>query len=156
MATPNATSTPPDAVIDPAASLKQALVLLKTRNDTSRFVGLALLRSLLDNHDELRNDPETISECWAALSPKFLDRLLRSSESPGKISQTEARAMVDLAVAVIHSFTVLMADSASYDKVLIGRTDALMAALVSRWVQLFPLGCSILGFRQIRGILEKV
>jgi hypothetical protein len=120
MATPTEKGSP--------AALDQTLALLEQRDDTSRFVGLALLKSLLDNHEELRNDPKVVSRCLAAASVTFLDRLLRSGEKGGR-SAEDARNMTDLAVSVIHTFTLLQQTSGGIDEKLIGRTAALVAAL---------------------------
>ncbi|SLM39367.1 hypothetical protein LPUS_09893 [Lasallia pustulata] len=115
--------------LDPPKGLQQALALLKARDDTSRFVGLALLKSILDNNVELQNDPKTVSECWAAIPTKFVDRLLRAGES-GKKSKEEAKSMVELAVAVIHTFVVLLPKTSHEDEKLLGRTEGLMSALI--------------------------
>ncbi len=116
---------------DNPAALDKTLVFLEQRDDTSRFVGLALLKSLLDNHEELRNNSGVVSRCLAAVSATFLDRLLRSGEK-GDRSAEDARNMADLAVSVIHTFTLLQQTSGGIDEKLIGRTAALVAAL-DRW-----------------------
>lgn len=92
---------------NPQAAVDQTLKLLKARDDTSRFVGLSLLRSLLDSNEQLRTDDENLLKCWNAISNKFLLRLLRTQETESK-SKDEARDMVELAVAVIHIFANLL------------------------------------------------
>ena len=125
-----AQSQPPPQ-LDPSKDLEQVLALLKAKDDTSRFVGLALLKSILDNSVELQKDPKIIAECWAAIPTKFLDRLLRAGDS-GKKSKEEAKSMVELAVAVIHAFVVLLPQTSHEDERLLGRTEGLMSALIKR------------------------
>ena len=121
----------PRPQLDPSKGLQQALALLKAKDDTSRFVGLALLKSILDNNAELQNDPKIISECWAAIPTKFVDRLLRAGESDKK-SKEESKSMAELAVAVIHTFVVLLPKTSQEDEKLLGRTEGLMSALIKR------------------------
>ncbi|KAE9970923.1 hypothetical protein BLS_004683 [Venturia inaequalis] len=92
---------------NPQAAVDQTLTLLKTKDDTSRFVGLSLLRSLLDSNEQLRTNDKNLLQCWNAISNKFLIRLLKTQETKSK-SKDEARNMVDLAVAVIHIFANLL------------------------------------------------
>ncbi|KAI9841020.1 MAG: hypothetical protein M1837_001050 [Sclerophora amabilis] len=131
MAGSSDTSTTPSASVEPnkTAALDQTLGLLRSKDDISRFVGLALLKSLLDSQEALRKDDATVGRCWAAISPKFLDRLLKATESE-KRSLNEAKHMVDLAVAVIHIFTILLPGSVNQDEKLISRTPCLVTALV--------------------------
>ena len=92
-------------------SLDKALALLQASDDTSRFVGLALLKSMLDNHIELRDSKETITRCWKGVPATFLDRLLKARPSE-KRSKEEAQNMIGLAVAVIHVFLTLLPQEA--------------------------------------------
>ncbi|KAI0480637.1 DUF1941-domain-containing protein [Xylariaceae sp. FL0804] len=87
--------------------------LLTTKDDTSRFVGLLLLRSLLDNSQDLRDDQAVVSQLWNSISPKFLDRLIRSVSKPPSEQQDQSKDMLELAVAVVRTFTGLTPD---YDK----------------------------------------
>ncbi|TID14627.1 DUF1941-domain-containing protein [Venturia nashicola] len=98
-----------DAVVNanPQAAVDQTLSLLKAKDDTSRFVGLSLLRSLLDSNERLRTNDENILKCWNAISNKFLVRLLKTQETESK-SKDEVKDMVGLAVAVIHIFANLL------------------------------------------------
>lgn len=121
----------PRPQLDASKGLEQALALLKAKDDTSRFVGLALLKSILDNNVEFQKDSKTIADCWAAIPTRFLDRLLRAGES-GKKSREEAKSMVELAVAVIHAFVVLLPKTSQEDERLLGRTEGLMSALTKR------------------------
>ncbi|CAG8972953.1 hypothetical protein HYALB_00001373 [Hymenoscyphus albidus] len=113
---------------DPAATFEKLKELLKTKNDTSRFVGLALLKSVLDN-GQLVKDPDRMHILWEALSPKFLDRLLRAQEND-KVSNAEAKDMVDLAVAILHTLTNLLPENDLKEKRLTARIGPLTKALV--------------------------
>ncbi|KAE9567371.1 hypotheticall protein [Colletotrichum fructicola] len=112
------------------ASLDQIQTMLKAKDDTSRFVGLALLRSVLDNSEALRNDAETVSVLWACVPPKFLDRLVKTGSSAQSAQAADARNMLDLAVSVIHTFTSLLPDQAKIDKRLVGRLPLLVSGLL--------------------------
>lgn len=103
--------------------------LLKTRNDTSRFVGLALLKSVLDNSQQLREDEAVIADLWQSVSPKFLDRLLRSG---AKQTTQDAQNMIDIAVAVLHTFSTLLPGDVKKDTSLGGRIPALVAVILHR------------------------
>jgi hypothetical protein len=67
------------------------------------------------------------------MSPKFLDRLLRAQQSE-KVNNTESKNMVDLAVAVLHTFTILLSEESRKEKRLIGRTGPLVMAVVQRYL----------------------
>lgn len=108
-------------------SLDKALILLRASDDTSRFVGLALLKSMLDNHTELRENPEIITKCWDAIPASFLDRLIRARPS-GKRSEEEAQNMIGLAVAVMHAFLTLLPQEALNFESFRTRLDKLSAA----------------------------
>lgn len=123
------TSNDPEA----AVTIERIQALLKTKNDTSRFVGLALLKSVLDNSPQLREDEEAVKTLWHSVSPKFLDRLLRSGAKQGP-SPKDARDMIDIAVAVVHIFSVLLPDDSRKDSSLVGRIPALVAVILHRLV----------------------
>ncbi|QDS75095.1 hypothetical protein FKW77_007061 [Venturia effusa] len=95
------------ASANPQAAIDQTLTLLQAKDDTSRFVGLSLLRALLDSNEQLRTDEKNLLKCWNAISNKFLIRLLRTQETKSK-SKDEAQDMVGLAVAVVHIFANLL------------------------------------------------
>lgn len=122
---------------DASATFEKMQDLLQARDDTSRFVGLALLKTVLDN-GQLVQEPERLCTLWEALSSKFLDRLLRSQRNE-KINKAEAQNMVDLAVSVLHTFTILLPQNSRQEKRLIGRTEPLVKALVERLVFRLPL-----------------
>lgn len=109
--------------------------LLETKNDTSRFVGLALLKSVLDNSPQLREDEEAVTTLWHSVSPKFLDRLLRSGANQGP-SAKDVKDMIDIAVAVIHIFSVLLPDDSKKEPSLIRRIPALVSVILQRCMRL--------------------
>lgn len=115
---------------DETVTIQKIQELLKTKNDTSRFVGLALLKSVLDNSQQLREDEAAVADLWQSVSPKFLDRLLRSGM---KQSSQEAKDMIDIAVAVLHTFSTLLPDDMKKDPSLIGRIPALVAVVLHRY-----------------------
>lgn len=89
----------------PLKELETPLSLLKSPDDTSRFVGLAILKPVLEREliQEKREDEEKqaiILRCWKAIQPKFLDGLLRANSSV-KTSKEDAKNMVTLAVAIM-------------------------------------------------------
>ncbi|KAI0528025.1 Neurochondrin-domain-containing protein [Xylaria bambusicola] len=89
--------------------------LLAAKDDTSRFVGLLLLKTTLDNHaSDLQH--EQVIELWNSISPRFLDRLIRTGSHPASQQRKQSGDMLDVAVAVIYTFTKLLNDCASNEK----------------------------------------
>lgn len=119
---------------DHSQGLAQTLALLKTRDDTSRFVGLAFLKSIIDKNESFLKDPEVIGRCWAALPAKFLDRLLRAPRNEDR-SKEESLGLVKLAVAVLHAFIVLICKDLSNDEKSVGRIEGLVDILAWRYSQ---------------------
>lgn len=115
-----------------AEGLEQILLLLKIKDDTSRFVGLALLKSFLDNREDLQKDTAVVKSCWDAVSVKFLDRLLRAPGS-SKNSKEDSQSMVELAVAVLHAFLGLLPEELTDDENFLGRIERLLVALSWRY-----------------------
>lgn len=120
----------PQGLKDASATFEKMQDLLKAKDDTSRFVGLALLKTVLDNGQLVQNS-QRLRILWEALSPKFLDRLLRAHQNE-KISNADSKDMVDLAVAVLHTFSILLPEESRKDKRLTGRTAPLVKALIQR------------------------
>lgn len=118
---------------DDAATIQKIQGLLKTKNDTSRFVGLALLKTVLDNSQQLREDDATITALWQSVSPKFLDRLLRSGSGSFSSSKRDASDMVDIAVAVLHTFSTLLPQPVKEEASLVGRIPPLVSAVLHRY-----------------------
>ncbi|KAI0442197.1 Neurochondrin-domain-containing protein [Xylaria telfairii] len=93
--------------------------LLAAKDDTSRFVGLLLLKTTLDNHAfDLQH--EQVSALWNSISPRFLDRLIRTGcrpvSGPASEQRKQSGDMLDVAVAVIYTFTKLLNDCAAEEK----------------------------------------
>lgn len=120
-------------VDDAAQGLEQVLALLKAKDDTSRFVGLALLKSVLDSREDLRKDSNIVKSCWSAVPANFLDRLLGAPASL-KNSKAESQSMVELAVAVLHAFLALLPADLNDDEKVLGRIDRLLGALPWRYL----------------------
>lgn len=123
----------PDIINDPLKGLDQTLSLLAAKDDTSRFVGLALLKSALDHKTEFQKDPKIIEKYWEAIPPRFLDRLLKAGSNVQK-PKDEAASMVKLAVAILHAFIVLLPDYLKNNEKSIGRIPGLLDALAWRYV----------------------
>jgi hypothetical protein len=118
-----------DASAGDAASVDRIKALLEAKDDTQRFVGLALLKSVLDNSQDLRQDTPALQALWHSLSSKFLDRLLRTGSSP---SNQNARDMLDLAVSVLHTFANLLPDQDRDQPKFIERLPKLVDAVLQR------------------------
>lgn len=113
------------------ASLGKIAELLKQKDDTSRFVGLALLKSILDWSEQLRNDKTIVTTLWTAIPSKFLDRLLRTGSKPGT-KQSDSKEMLDLAANVLYTFAILLPEEARADDKLLGRVPLLVNAIIQR------------------------
>ncbi|PBP26945.1 DUF1941 family protein [Diplocarpon rosae] len=111
---------------DESATFERIQDLLKAKDDTSRFVGLALLKTVLDNGQLVQNQPK-LRALWESISPKFLDRLLRAQQTE-KVNKTDSKDMVELAVAVIHTFSILLSEESRREKKLTGRIAPLVKA----------------------------
>ncbi|QSZ37717.1 hypothetical protein DSL72_008816 [Monilinia vaccinii-corymbosi] len=119
----------PKGLTSTRATFEKMKDLLKAKDDTSRFVGLALLKSVLDNEQQLVKNTEHLQIIWESISSKFLDRLLRAQLS-GKVDKAQAKDMVDLAVAVIHTFSILLPENTRREPQFTGRTGPMVKALV--------------------------
>lgn len=105
--------------------------LLKSKDDTQRFVGLALLKSVLDNSPQVREDEEAIQGLWSSLSSKFLDRLLKTGS---KRSNENAKEMLDLVVSILHTFAVLLPAQALGKSKFVDRIPRLVSVVLYRYV----------------------
>lgn len=114
-----------------ARQVGQIQQLLKAKDDTSRFVGLALLKSALDDSAELRSNREVVASLWESISPRFLDRLLRTGSKPGA-KDKDAREMLDLAANVLYAFTLLLPEERLSDARLVERIPRLVEAVLQR------------------------
>jgi Neurochondrin len=86
--------------------LRHIFDLLRAKDDTSKFVGLSLLHSWIDQ-DVSRLHVSAVVQCWKAIPTSFLLRLLKAQTSV-KISDDDARNMSHLAIAIIHTFITLL------------------------------------------------
>jgi hypothetical protein len=120
----------PQSATSQPTDINKIQSLLKAKDDTQRFVGLALLKSLLDSSEQLRQDEQTVQGLWSSLSPKFLDRLLRTGLKP---STRNSKEMLDLAVSVLHIFSILLPSQAKSDAKLINRIPLLVNAVLYRY-----------------------
>lgn len=118
--------------------VQKAQTLLKAKDDTSRFVGLALLKSVLDNSSELRNNQGAVRGLWKSVPSKFLDRLIKTGsrqqqgQSEGSEAQNKnARDMLDLAVAIIHTFAALVSEENKRDPRFTERIPHLVNCLLN-------------------------
>lgn len=127
----DSSNSEPTGLSSPGATFEKMKDLLKAKDDTSRFVGLALLKSVLDNEQQLVKNTERLQILWESISSKFLDRLLRA-QFGGKIDKAQAKDMVDLAVAVLHTFSILLPEDVRRGPQLTGRTGPLVKALIQR------------------------
>ena len=111
-------------------SLDSVLALFKAGDDTSNFVAISLLRSLLDERQELREDQAVITKCWNSIPSKFLGRLLKAKPTE-KRTKDEAQSMVSLAVAIIHTFVNLLPREIVEDPSFNSHADQLVAVVPS-------------------------
>lgn len=84
----------------------QILPLLLDKTDTKRFVGLSLLKSLLDTKEDARNNEKLVAGAWKSLQTKYLAKLLRQKHTE-KTSVEDALCYNQLAISVIHTFIKL-------------------------------------------------
>ena len=124
-------STQDQSAQDGASSVQKIHSLLRAKDDTSRFVGLALLKSVLDNSEDLRHDEVGVSAFWESIPSRFLDRLLRSGQA-SSASRKDAKDMLDLAVSVLHTFAALLPNK-TRDEPFVGRIPRLVACLLYRY-----------------------
>ncbi|KAJ4292248.1 hypothetical protein N0V88_005879 [Collariella sp. IMI 366227] len=114
-------------------SIQKIKTFLGAKDDTSRFVGLALLKSVLDNNSELRSNEEAVASLWESIPSRFLDRLIRtgSKQKPAGSSGKESNDMLDLAVSVLHTFASLLPENTNQDGKIIDRIPQLVACLLN-------------------------
>lgn len=109
-------------------NLEKIRKLLRAKDDTQKFVGLALLKTILDNSSEVRDDGPTIRSLWASIPPRFLDRLLRTGSS-----SKGSREMLELAISILHTFSILLPEDAKGTDIMIGRIPGLVNAILLRY-----------------------
>lgn len=120
----------PQTSNETSATLTKIQACLKSKDDTQRFVGLALLKSALDNVDSLRQDEAVLQQLWSCISPRFLERLIRTGSNP---SGENAKEMLTLGVSVLHTFAVLLPDKVRTQPGFVERIPGLVAAVLNRY-----------------------
>ncbi|KAL5085735.1 hypothetical protein Trisim1_009948 [Trichoderma cf. simile WF8] len=108
-------------------SISKIQTLVQAQDDTQRFVGLALLKSVLDNSPGLQQNDEVLQRLWDSIPAKFLDRLLRTGSNPSKKGSKE---MLDLAVSVLHTFVALLPAEATSQPKFTDRIPRLVGAVL--------------------------
>ncbi|KAK1835120.1 Neurochondrin-domain-containing protein [Podospora conica] len=116
------------------ASIQKIQSLLKAKDDTSRFVGLALLKSVLDNSQELREDEDAMATLWESIPPKFLDRMIRTG-SKSNTSRGDGHHMLDIVIAILHTFVSLLPEKLAQDGKMLDRIPHLVACLLHSSVE---------------------
>lgn len=135
----------------PSLSLSQIQTLLKAKDDTSRFTGLALLKSVLDNSQDIRQDGETVVQLWSSISPRFLDRLIKTGAKSRLESGKNGREMLSLAVSVIHAFANLLPDGTIREESFVGRVAPLMGAILPRYAPCRPVLNTVTNSEKLQG-----
>ncbi|GFP59468.1 hypothetical protein ACSS6W_010812 [Trichoderma asperelloides] len=110
------------------ANISKIQSLVQAQDDTQRFVGLALLKSVLDNSPELQGNHDVVQRLWDSLPAKFLDRLLRTGSNPSK---KDSKEMLDLAVSVLHTFAALLPEGATSQPKFTDRIPRLVSAVLN-------------------------
>lgn len=118
----------------PHEKLELALSYLRDGNDTSKFIGLSQLRSILFNNRELGEDQDVIVRCSVAIPPRFLYRILGATDYRGERT-LDRDYMIGLAVAIIHTFPSLLLGSSENDLKFVDQIPRLLAALKIRYVE---------------------
>lgn len=126
-------STAPSEQSEQNASVQKIQSLLKAKDDTSRFVGLALLKSVLDNSQELRDDQDTMATLWESIPPKFLDRMIRTGSRPNT-ARSDGHHMLDIAIAILHTFVSLLPEKLAKDGKMLDRIPHLVACLLHWYI----------------------
>ena len=94
-------------------ALDKILQLLQSRDDTTKFMGLALLRGalkMIDNEDKQASFAAIAPGCWDAIPSTFLDRLFNQFTKMTE-GNTDAKAMFELAVGITHAFVCMLSVS---------------------------------------------
>jgi hypothetical protein len=112
------------------STIPKLKALLSAKDDTQKFVGLALLKSVLDNSPQIRDDEAAVQDLWVNISPKFLDRLLRTGSNP---SNENSKEMLSLVISILHTFSILLPSKAASDNSFTGRIPSLIGAAVYRY-----------------------
>jgi Neurochondrin len=85
----------------------QVPALLGRKDDTSRFVALTILRTIIDSKPEVRENEQAVLKIWRTIPKKFLVRLLKSTPSE-KVNTELSNDLKHLAVGIIHTFLCML------------------------------------------------
>lgn len=112
----------------------KALLGAKKGNDTQKFAGLALLKSVLDNSPRLQASPQIVYDLWTSLDGRFVSRLIKTGSKPsgsnGKDKDESRSSMLQLGVSVLHTFAILLPETALGETKFTDRIPALIPAIL--------------------------
>lgn len=114
---------------DPPALLDKIKHLFQSKDDTSRFVGFALLKTVLEN-GQIVKDLDKLRMLWESIPPNFLDRLLRAQLNEN-VSKQDANSMNDIAISVLHVFVNLLSETSMKEQRVVARIPSLIKALTN-------------------------
>ncbi|MCJ1246039.1 hypothetical protein MMC30_003243 [Trapelia coarctata] len=89
---------------------EQVFTLLKSKNDTKRFVGSTLLMKMLEG---IKDDKALLHKCWEAIPSTFLTGLLRAkvlARTGESRNPEEAQAKFQLGLDILHTFVSLLSE----------------------------------------------
>ncbi|RKF59259.1 Uncharacterized protein C16C4.02c [Erysiphe neolycopersici] len=112
---------------DSPALLDKIKHLFQSKDDTSRFVGFALLKTVLEN-EQVVKDPDRLQVLWESIPSKFMDRLLRAQLNEN-VSKQDADSMNDIAISVLHVFINLLPETCMKEQRVVARVPSLIKAL---------------------------
>ncbi|POS83735.1 hypothetical protein EPUL_003857, partial [Erysiphe pulchra] len=114
---------------DSPALLDKIKHMFQSKDDTLRFVGFALLKTVLEN-EKIVKDPDRLRVLWESIPPKFLDRLLQAQLNES-VSKQDANSMNDIAISVLHVFVNLLPDTSMKEQRVVARVPSLIKALTN-------------------------
>jgi hypothetical protein len=108
------------------AEIDKIKALLRSKNDTQMFAGLALLRSVLDNSPDIQTNAEAVYDLWKSIDGKFIHRLVKTGSKPS--IKADSKSMLDLGVSVLHAFSLLLPRTALEESKFTDRIPVLVPA----------------------------
>lgn len=136
---------------DPPALLDKIKHLFQSKDDTSRFVGFALLKTVLEN-GQIVKDLDKLRMLWESIPPNFLDRLLRAQLNEN-VSKQDANSMNDIAISVLHVFVNLLSETSMKEQRVVARIPSLIKALTNTYVSFLLL---LINFRSDRDCIAPM
>jgi hypothetical protein len=110
------------------AAIQKIESLLREKNDTSRFVGLALLKPILEK-PEVQQNEETVIRLWDFLPATFLKRILRQGVAADR-QDAESASFASIAISLVHAFIVILPESKQTDVKFVALIPLLVESLV--------------------------